>query len=146
MLIQLTRDKKAIIDNSDKHLKNFKWQCMADGYARRSFRMNGKMMIVWLHHAIMGYPLFGVVDHIDNNKLNNRRKNLRIISARENTLNQLRKKAGKLTSKFNGASWHKASNSWIAQITIGKRKVHLGCYKNESDAAESYKDILKEVI
>jgi len=75
-----------------------------------------------------------VCDHIDNNPQNNNLFNLQIITSR---LNLSKDKKG--SSKYTGVSWNKNSNKWTAQIGINGKKVYLGSFVNETDAANEYK-------
>ena len=75
-----------------------------------------------------------VVDHIDNNKLNNNVDNLQLITNRENTSkNKINK-----TSKYTGVYWDKARNKWHVEIRFGKIKKHLGRFDCELEASNAY--------
>jgi hypothetical protein len=80
-----------------------------------------------------------VVDHIDNNRLNNHVSNLQLITQRENLSKD--KKNG--TSKYTGVYWGKAKNKWVSKITINGILKHLGLFTSEEDAAEVYQEALK---
>jgi len=75
-----------------------------------------------------------VVDHIDNNQLNNNLKNLQIITNRENTSKD---RLG-YSSSFIGVSWCKTSKKWVANITINKKQVFLGSFNQEINASVVY--------
>lgn len=93
----------------------------------------------FLNHTPCGYRM--VVDHIDNNKINNRFDNLRIVTQRENTS----KKHIKSSSEYTGVSWCRRSNKWLAAIRINGRKKSLGLFLNEIDAHNAYQDMLKKI-
>lgn len=76
-----------------------------------------------------------IVDHIDGNKLNNQKCNLRIISRKENCQNKLSFKNS--SSKYIGVSRCKASGMWAASITVNKKTQHIGSFKTEVDAARA---------
>ena len=80
--IPLTRGKAAIVDDEDyESLSLHHWSCSKTGYAMRGFREGGKMVYLKMHHAILGKPLQGyVVDHINGDRLDNRRCNLRLCA------------------------------------------------------------------
>jgi len=86
-----------------------------------------------------------VIDHIDNNKSNNRLDNLQLISNRENSSKTLKKIQGKTYSKYVGVTWNKQINRWIAQIQVNKKHIHLGTFINEYDAHIVYQNKLKEI-
>lgn len=82
-----------------------------------------------------------VIDHIDNDKLNNRLSNLRLVSARENT----NKKHLRSSSKYVGVSWCKTQEKWRAYIHINGKNKYLGSFNNEYDAHLAYQSKLKEI-
>ncbi len=88
-----------------------------------------------------GYKL--QIDHIDNNKLNNRFDNLQLLSNRQNTSKGMLQKPGK-TSKYIGVSWDKSRNKWVVQIQINHKSIHLGRYENENIAAQVYQNALEK--
>jgi hypothetical protein len=94
--------------------------------------------MAFLNHKPCGYKL--VVDHIDNNKLNNNVSNLRIVTNRENTS---RKNIG--SSKYIGVFWCNTYKKWQSRIRINGDSKHLGYYKTEYDAHLAYKNKLKEL-
>lgn len=92
----------------------------------------------FLNHTPKGMSL--VVDHINNNKLDNRVENLQIITQRENLI-----KDKSCSSKYAGVSWFKLRNKWRASISKNGKKIHLGLFTNEYDAALSYQQALKQI-
>lgn len=95
--------------------------------------------IEFLNHKPDGHKT--IVDHIDNNPLNNRIDNLQLISHRNN----LSKDKKGYTSKYVGVSWDKQKNKWKAQIQLNKKTIPLGRYKNEIDASNAYQKELSRV-
>jgi hypothetical protein len=75
-----------------------------------------------------------VVDHIDNNGLNNTRTNLRIVNKNVNSHN--RKKQKNTYSKYIGVSYHKLHKKWTPTININYKKYNLGMFDNEINAAK----------
>lgn len=78
------------------------------------------------------------VDHIDGNKLNNTRGNLRIASNAENKMN--RDKQSNNTSGYKGVSFHKKYKKWRAIIGIQGKSIHLGYFSDAVEAAKAYDD------
>jgi len=77
------------------------------------------------------------VDHIDGNRSNNAWSNLRCVSRSEN-----KKNVGKClnnTSGVNGVMWYKAGQKWHAQITINRKKIHLGYFDTIEEAQAARK-------
>jgi hypothetical protein len=81
------------------------------------------------------------IDHINNNKLDNRRENLRLVTPSENVRN--RKKQENLTSKYMGVSWNSNSKKWNTSILIEKKTLYAS-YDKEEHAAHQYNIWLKE--
>ena len=79
-----------------------------------------------------------VVDHINHDKLDNRKDNLRICSTRQNTMNQDVSKNN--TSGITGVGWDKSSNKWIAYIKVNYRQITLGRFTNLDDAIQARMD------
>lgn len=94
----------------------------------------------FLNHIPNGHKK--VIDHIDNNKLNNSLKNLQIITQRENSSKDKKNKS----SKFTGVYWNKKSNKWHSQIQIKSKKKHLGYFDKEYDAHLAYQKALKNLL
>lgn len=81
----LAKDGYAIVDKEDIGLEKHLWSNNAYGYAQTSSK-NGPIL---MHHLIAGKPKKPLVtDHINRNKLDNRRVNLRFVTERENALNK----------------------------------------------------------
>ena len=87
-----------------------------------------------LHRFIMNSPQGKIVDHINGNKLDNRRENLRITDAKGNSQNRMIKGGG--TSKYVGV-WVKKDGKYVVKIGVNMRRIHIGCFNNEIDAAEA---------
>ncbi len=79
-----------------------------------------------------------VVDHIDRNYLNCQIDNLRPCTIIQNSYN--RKKRKWTSSKYKGVSWHKYRNKWQAYISVDKKRIWLGNFQREVDAAETYNE------
>lgn len=142
-LIPLTQGYYAIVDKDDyEMLSKFKWRVKPSKsgvvYAFRRQYINGgkgKTTPIRMHRFIMNADDGQMVDHINGNGLDNRKSNLRFCCNQENAAN--RKKAHG-TSKYKGVNWHKAAKSWVAQATLNDKKIHLGYYKTEEEAALAY--------
>lgn len=105
------------------------------GYGYRPVRIDGKRTTLLLHRALLGLvhgdPRQG--DHINRDRLDNRRANLRIVTGAQNWQNTPSK--GK-TSRFRGVSWCKRDGLWLAQCTVQGRNHNLGRYVEEEYAAQ----------
>lgn len=97
MMIVLTKGVCTIVDGEDflrfGHLKwcvTFRGRVGQYPYAVRKVRSAGRKVALALHREITGCPAGLVVDHINGDTLDNRRSNLRVVTKRENCLNQAR--------------------------------------------------------
>ena len=90
--------------------------------------------IIWLF--LHGY-FPEEVDHINGNGFDNRICNLRAVTKQENGKNQ-RLRIDSI-SGCNGVYWKRSSNSWHAQITVNSKKIHLGYFKDLTEAVKERK-------
>lgn len=103
----------------------------------REFNVNGVRTYEPMHRKIMNPPPGFQVDHIDRNPLNNQKSNLRICTDWENQLNKKKSVRGK-TSRFKGVCRQKGVARWNALIGIRKKRIALGWFDTEEQAAEAY--------
>ena len=133
--------KPMLVDDWDYEiLKVRKWREEISGYAHARF--NGKIILA--HKIIIWCPKGMQADHIDGNKLNNQKSNLRICTQSQNQSN--RNKPKNNTSGFKGVSWGKKSNKWQASIKKNNKDNYLGLFKNKEDAAKIYNKAAKEMF
>lgn len=90
----------------------------------------------------MNYDGKDYIDHINNNPLDNRKFNLRIVTPLQNNMNKISNKNS--TSKYIGVSFDKIRNKWRANIKFGGKQIHLGRFNNEIDAAKARDIATKE--
>lgn len=76
------------------------------------------------------------VDHINGDKLNNCRENLRICKHEENMRN--RRKHKEAESKYKGVNWHKKCKAWQVRMNKYEKRVYKGLFSNEIAAANCY--------
>jgi hypothetical protein len=130
------KDGYAIIDlNQAKMLEKYLW-CISKGYAvTRITEGKNKYKIVPIHHMIVGIPPEGKeVDHINRDRLDNRRSNLRTVTHRINARNSGMFRHN--TSGYRGVCWDKRRTKWFARIEIDKKSKFLGYYDTKEKAYE----------
>lgn len=122
-------------DECDQHIiDSRKWWVTPQGYLYCHIKQpSGKRRAVCFHRVVMGDPaLPSVVDHINRDKSDNRRQNLRVCSRSENNRNKAMAK-GK-SSKYHGVSLNRGK--WCVVVRIDGRVKWLGSFDNEARAAE----------
>lgn len=119
-----------LIDDADARLADFTWRLGRTGYAVR-WRDGGT---IYLHREVLGLERGDGLeaDHVNRDRLDNRRANLRATTRRENGQN-LPSQAG--TSRHRGVCLDRASGKWTAQVKLDGRKRHLGYFSTEDQAA-----------
>ena len=141
--IALTRGKFAIVDAEDyERLSQYRWFCLScqwGFYAARNSRKNesDKRRTILMHKEIVSAPDGFLIDHINNNSLDNRKSNLRPATPSQNICNRRLSKAG-CYSQYRGVTWDKRKNKWMAHITHEKKSIFLGYFNSEIDAAHAY--------
>lgn len=95
-----------------------------------------------MHRLIMQAPAHLEVDHIDGNRLNNQRLNLRLCNSSQNKMNRPARKDN--TSGYKGVSLHKQTQKWSARIKIGDVYEHLGLFDTKELAALAYNNAALE--
>ena len=134
----------AMIDDADEWLAGYTWRIANNGYAVRAEKRKGKTRRYLLHREVLGLDRDDPnVDHINGEKLDCRRSNLRLCpdGQVQNLQNARKKQAEKgkpCSSRFKGVSWDSRNGSWKAYITVDGVTRHIGCFKHEVDAARAY--------
>lgn len=116
------------------------WQARGTGkwlYATTCLTSTKRRYYVHLHHAVLGPPPKGfVTDHINGNRFDNRRCNLRHCTNAENVRNAHAKPKG--GSRFKGVYQNATSRKWRAQIGFKGRRIRIGEFATEIEAAVAY--------
>ena len=134
----------AIIDLSDYGLiKDYRWYMNPQGYAvtkesrERTLRMHALIL-----SNIENNHGGKLADHINHNRLDNRRSNLRFVTRSVNSHN--RSIAKNNTSGLVGVSWNKSDKKWVAQIGKNKTTYPLGKFDSKEEAYEAYAEAAKK--
>lgn len=133
--IPLTQGRFALIDDADYGwLCQYRWLYHANGYAIRIEKIDGKRRFFHMHREIMQAQRGQIVDHIDTDRLNNTRANLRIVTKSQNMWNRSANEVN--SSPFKGVSAH--ARGWYARIKVNNRAIHLGYFDDPKMAAMVY--------
>lgn len=114
------------IDDSEKILQYY-WHKDSSGYP--STNINKKQIRL---HVFLGFKWH---DHQNQNKLDNRKVNLRPCTSQENNRNIGLRKTN--TSGVTGVYWFDKNKKWISQINIDKRTKYLGSFAEKDKAIEA---------
>lgn len=141
--ILLTQGMTAVIDDEDYDFINqWKWHAFKSlngkFYACRNspFDPEGRRTHIFMHRVLADTPDGFDTDHINGNPLDNRRNNLRVANRAQNMWNRAPNKKG--SSPHKGVHWHKQHKKWCVSIQVNKRRMHLGLFDSEIEAAEVY--------
>lgn len=139
----MAQPKYAKVDPADyKRLRGYEWLAKKSNksfYARGCVEdsKTAKMKATYLHQKILQVPQGLVVDHINHDGMDDRRANLRAATRAQNIRN--RKKFAKSSgSKYKGIYFRKKTRKWEATITFERKKIFLGYFRDEIDAAKAY--------
>lgn len=121
------------------------------GYKMVRIHLNGKGKTIKVHRLVAlafidsnlpkNHSL--VVDHINDDKADNRLENLQILTTRQNNIKQGRYSKG--TSKYVGVYWSKDKMKFVSYIHIGKNKILVGYFDCEKEANKARAKKLNEL-
>lgn len=125
----------ALVDDHDfEQVSQWAWHASSPsgGTFYASSWINGKHLS--MHRFILGITN-GEIDHINLNKLDNQRHNLRLVTRTQNNMNQP-KPSRRFTqsSQYKGVTFSKLTGKWVARIASH----HVGIFALEIDAAKAY--------
>jgi len=137
MKLRLYGGKFCRVDKKDfTAYRKHKWYVSSWGYAVRTIRRNGKKIMIRLHREIMNAPTGLQVDHINRDRLDNRRSNLRLCTHAENLRNGKVPKSNSCGIK--GVS--RNGSGYSAKIHLNRKVIHLGTFKTKEEAAKAYRN------
>ena len=121
----------ALVDEEDLELiKKFRWTFDKKGYVRTNITM---------HNLICGRCKSGQVDHKNHDRADNRRVNLRVVTAAQNATNRKKPthyKGRECSSKYKGV--YPDGKKWRAAVSVKSRLTYLGKFASPEDAARAY--------
>ena len=137
--IPLGNGVHALIDEADAELvAGYDWRFFKTGYA---YAPVGRKYIL-LHRLVMNVDSSKqFVDHIDGDRLNNQRHNLRLCTHAENMRNRTSTTG---TSRFKGVYATKAG-TWRSAISLNGVRHRLGTFTSEVKAAMAYDKAAREL-
>jgi hypothetical protein len=159
LIIENKRGKHAMLyDAEDEELvQAYNWHFDGNGYVRTNIshpeggwtsppngRRQRRTTTLYFHRLVMNPPKGKYIDHVNHNILDNRKENLHIATPGENSQNRGKQKNNK--SGFKGVYYMKKPKDMInerkkphvAQIYHNGKRIHIGLYSTEEEAAEAY--------
>lgn len=134
------------VDSEDVDLlTRFRWRVASHGYVVRAVRVGRKTFSLMLHNEIMGGGNW-IYDHVNRDRLDNRRSNLRKATPRENAANRGKPLIDKSTSKYKGVAWRRKSGRWRAQLQTAGKSFWLGEFRTQEEAALAYNAKARELF
>lgn len=141
--IFLSNGKECLVDDADyPWASQYKWHENTFGYAGRQKQVRGIRAGFKMHRELVNAPKGLDVDHINGNKLDNRRVNLRLATRQENARNKRAQKNNKCGYKGVSPSGKK----FRASIRINKKQIHLGMFATSDAAAHARDKAEKEMF
>lgn len=140
--IKLSQGKVALVDDEDfDSLSKYKWHYSKSGYAIRTVSYKPRIS-AYMHKIIV--PFEGSVDHINGNRLDNRKQNLRRCSHKENCRNQ--KLRVDSASGFKGVCWITSKRKYRAYINDSGKQIFIGYFSSALEAAKAYNKKSQELF
>lgn len=112
-------------------IKNYCWYITNDGYVKTTCKLI-------VHRLVMNCPDNMQIDHINHKKNDNRKSNLRIVTANQNMMN--RPKPLNNTSGIVGVRSNKEKSKWVSNIRYNNKLIHLGYFNVFEDAVKVRKE------
>lgn len=143
--IRLTNGKYALVDDDDFYMvSGYIWRSINHhrntGYAGTI--INKKLVL--MHRMILDAKKGQIIDHINHNGIDNRRKNIRLCTSSQNCMNKI-KRCKKTDTPYKGI-YRGYKGSWRACIRINGKTIHLGSHSTQKEAALAYNKKAKEIF
>lgn len=137
--IKLNKGKRTKVDNDCyDELSKFKWYVCNKGYANRIVDKKR----VSMHRLIIQTPKGFDTDHVNGDRLDNRKSNLRICTRSQNNMNRITPRNS--TSGHKGVHFRRRGvKVWRAVIHFDGIKKALGYFEKKEDAVSAYKKAAK---
>ena len=137
--IRLSNGDKVKVDMDDyDYLMQWRWKLHPQGYAARTSSRCGKWITILMHMLINNTPDGLETDHINNNKLDNRKCNLRSVTRSTNEHNN--PEAIYNTSGVKGVCWDGSRQKWMSRINVNGKAYYVGRFNVFDEAVRARKE------
>lgn len=137
ILLDLKDGKQTVVDVADwPRVRELTVYLGTNGYAYYSKWEDGRSYPRTLHSLLVDAPKGSHIDHVNGDKLDNRRENLRVVTPQRNQVNRKRPNKNNTTG-VRGVNYMprlSKKSPWRAQITVNRRNLHLGLFATEAKA------------
>lgn len=129
----------ALVDAEDlPRLSQWRWSFDYRGYALRCTVVAGKQRTFRMHREVLGaHDDPRGVDHLNRNRLDNRKANLRLASSSENNRNRTPVGDALPQSGVRGVRWDSAQRRWAAFVRVGRSRRRIGSYETVDEAVDA---------
>lgn len=135
--IRVPSGQQVKVDDADyEDVAQFKWH-LSNGYAIRHVTKNPDVR-EYMHRRINKTPKGYVTDHINGDKLDNRRSNLRTATISQNGVNSGKRRG--YNNPYRGVSLHTKTGLWRARITVNRKEKTLGYFIKPEEARDCYNE------
>lgn len=142
-VIKVHPDSLCLVDDDDySGLSQFSWRLSPWGYVVRTVNgvqedgVRSSGTTIHIHRQILKASLESEIDHINRDKLDNRKANLRFCDKSQNVWNSGPRKTSHTGVK--GVGWHKRIKKYHARINTSEGCVHIGYFKTIEEAHAAY--------
>ena len=143
--IALTSGDFAFVDDDDYERASMHNWCMHKSVKYPYANINigkGRSKRLFLHRFIMNAEKGQIIDHVDGDVLNVKKKNLRFCTKGQNSQNRGLSAAN--TSGHKGVSWETSKQKWLVQIVINRKRVYCKRFDTFEEAVEAHeREIVK---
>jgi len=139
-IIYTNKNEEILVDDDVyEQLNKLTWYKNIRGYAQHDFRRNGKEGRFLMHRIVMKAKKGILIDHVNLNKLDNQKSNLRFCTSSQNSIHM--PKSRKTKSGFKGVfyyPWNCKSRPWQVGIGVNRKYKYIGAFATVEEAAEAY--------
>lgn len=137
----LSNGMVVLVDDSDiEELVKYHWHY--DGRYARTYLKN---KAIRMHKILLGkLPKDKMVDHINQNSLDNRRRNLRVVNKSQNMHNRGLQRNNK--SGYKGVHLLKRTGRWQSYLKLDGKRFHFGYYSTAEEAAHIYNQVAMQLV